>query len=95
MHFIEDATIPQYLARHLYNVTLLIPYSRQRVGKVCPPSASFNNANIWLSENLDFFIQNLLSKSCKNFLLPTSINLREDYPTRTLSSPVRGVTDKD
>ena len=41
--------------------------------------ASFNIANIWLSVNLDVFMQNLLGKSYEKILLSTSINFRGDY----------------
>ena len=50
-----------------------------------PPSASFKIANIWLSVNFDFFMQNLLGKSYEKILLSTSINSRGDYLRPSMS----------
>jgi hypothetical protein len=44
---------------------------------------------IWLSVNLDFFMQN---SSSEKTLLQTSVNLREDYhPTANVSNPTANV----
>ena len=58
---------------------LLMPCSRHKAVTGVPASAWVNIASIWLSLNLDFFIQNLLHIVYEEIPLMNSINLWGDY----------------